>query len=143
MKSPSRQIQVFVTKEIPDTGIELLMKNGFAVKMWLSDQQISPAELSEACKTSHALICTSPEKITAAFLSDNKHLDIISQFAAGYDNIDLPAATKQKILIANTPDAMTEATADIAFGLMIATARRMFWSCFSLLWRWYCSSARA
>ena len=64
--------------------------------------------------------------ITQAFLERCHHLEIISQFAVGYDNIDIKTATRLKIPIGFTPDVMTEATADIAFGLMIATARKMF-----------------
>ncbi|OGR12008.1 MAG: D-glycerate dehydrogenase, partial [Desulfobacula sp. GWF2_41_7] len=55
-----------------------------------------------------------------------RHLEIISQFAVGYDNIDIAAATDLGIPVGFTPDAMSEATADIAFGLMIAVARNMF-----------------
>lgn len=72
-----------------------------------------------------ALLCTLTERIDRGFLDECPHLDIISQFAVGYDNIDVSRATELNIPVGFTPDAMADATADIAFGLMIATARKM------------------
>ncbi len=54
------------------------------------------------------------------------HLEIISQFGVGYDNINITEATKLGIPVGNTPGVLTDATADIAFGLMIAASRKMF-----------------
>jgi glyoxylate reductase len=85
-----------------------------------------PSELIEFSLDHQALLCTLSERINREFLEKCRHLEIISQFAVGYDNIDVEEATRLKIPIGFTPDVMSEATADIAFGLMIATARKMF-----------------
>ena len=87
---------------------------------------MKPAELLEASKSVDALLCTSADKISADFLSANEHLDVISIFAVGYDNIDIGAADGHQIPIGHTPGVLTDATAEIAFGLMLATARKMF-----------------
>jgi glyoxylate reductase len=83
-------------------------------------------ELKALAKKHDALFCTLTDRIDRDFLEHCPHLDIISQFAVGYDNIDIKAATRLGIPVGYTPDAMSEATADIAFGLMIAVARKMF-----------------
>jgi glyoxylate reductase len=83
-------------------------------------------ELINACQHCDALISTSSDRIDANFLSACSHLDIIASFSVGYDNIDLTAAKKHGIVIGNTPGVLVDATTDVAFGLMIAVARKMF-----------------
>ncbi|HNU41944.1 MAG TPA: D-glycerate dehydrogenase, partial [Cyclobacteriaceae bacterium] len=63
-----------------------------------------------------------------SFFETCKHLEIVSQFAVGFDNIDVAAATEFKIPVCNTPDVLSEATADVAFGLMINVSRKMFYN---------------
>jgi glyoxylate reductase len=121
-----KKIKVLLTRMFPELGAELLKKAGFSVTLWNEDRPMSPNELLENAKVHDALFCTLTDKIDREFLNQCSHLDIISQFAVGYDNIDILEATKLSIPIGYAPEAMNEATADIAFGLMIATARKMF-----------------
>jgi glyoxylate reductase len=88
---------------------------------------MSPAELIEEGKKANAILTLLTDVIDASFLNECKHLDIISQFAVGYDNINIPEATKLGIAVGYTPGAMSDATADTAFGLMIAVSRKMFY----------------
>jgi glyoxylate reductase len=125
-KSPG-DIKIFITRDIPSIGIDLLKKEGFDVSVWPHDQPMNPGELIEEGKKVNALLTLSTDIIDKSFLSECGHLDIISQFAAGYDNIDIAEATKLGIPIGYAPGAMSDATADIAFGLMIATSRKMFY----------------
>jgi glyoxylate reductase len=118
--------KILVTRQYPGAGIDLLRKEGFALSIWEKQQPMAPAELIKAAKTHHALLCTLTDRIDQAFLTQCPHLEIISQFAVGYDNMDVDAATHLGIPIGFTPDAMSDATADIAFGLMIAVSRKMF-----------------
>src|SRR5690606_5886777 len=74
-----------------------------------------------------ALFCSSYDKIDAHFLKACSHLEVISQFSVGYDNIDVAEATRLGIPIGNAPNAMNDAAADIAFGLMLAVSRKMFY----------------
>lgn len=122
-----KNTKVFISLNIPDKGIDLLRSKGFEVEVWTDDDPISREALIKAAQSAQALITSSKNKLDASFLEACSHLDIISQFAAGYDNIDIPAATRLGIPIGNTPDAVSNATADIAFGLMLAVSRRMFY----------------
>ena len=123
----SKAKKVFASRAFPQIAIDLLQVANLDVRVWNLDRPMTPEELIRECGESNALICMLSDRIDKAFLQACKHLDIISQYAVGYDNIDIAEATRLKIPIGNTPDAMTEATADIAFGLMIATSRKMFY----------------
>jgi len=118
--------KVLVSRQFPDIGIKLLEKQGFELTIWEKDRPMHSSELIELSMQHQALLCTLTDKINKDFLEKCSHLEIISQFAVGYDNIDVDEATLRGIPIGFTPDVMSEATADIAFGLMIATARKMF-----------------
>ena len=115
-----------MTRDIPDIGIELLKAEGFDVCVWPHDRPMTPDELVEEGKKVNAIVTLSTDTIDKNFLNECRHLDIISQFAAGYDNINIDEATRLNIPVGNTPGAMSDATADVAFGLMIATSRKMF-----------------
>ena len=118
--------KILVSRQYPRAGISLLEKENFLLTIWEKQRPMTQDELIEQAKTHHALMCTLTDKIDNHFLEQCGHLDIISQFAVGYDNIDVEMATSLGIPVGFTPDAMSEATADIAFGLMIAVARKMF-----------------
>ena len=119
--------KILITRDFPDAGIQILEQEGFEITRWNSTFPMTQPELIEKAKLHDALFCTMSEKIDAFFLNECSHLDIISQFAVGYDNIDIPEATRLGIPVGYTPNAMNQATADIAFGLMITTARKMFY----------------
>jgi len=118
--------KILVSRLYPKAGIRLLEKENFHLTLWEKEKPMTRAELINQAKNHHALLCTLTDKIDQYFLNQCRHLEIISQFAVGYDNIDIAAATRFGIPVGFTPDAMSEATADIAFGLMIAVARKMF-----------------
>lgn len=118
--------RILITRRYPETGIRLLKNEKFHLTLWEKDRPMTPAELIDRAKDHHAILCTLTDRIDPHFLNQCRHLDLISQFAVGYDNIDMTSATHLGIPVGYTPDAMSEATADIAFGLMIAVARKMF-----------------
>lgn len=126
MQTPPQEIKVFITRQIPEKGIDLLRNEGFTVNVWSHERPMTAAELVEEAQRHNALLSTGPDKIDASFLNTCKHLEIISQFAAGYDNINIAEATRLGIPVGNAPGAMSDATADVAFGLMIAVSRKMF-----------------
>lgn len=126
MDQRKKKIKVLVTRKFPEIGIQMLEREGFDLSCWQKDRTMSPEELISMAQGHQALFCTLTEKIDAAFIAATPQLEIISQFAVGYDNIDVQAATRADIPVGFTPDAMSRATADIAFGLMIASARKMF-----------------
>jgi glyoxylate reductase len=122
-----QEIKVFVTRVIPTTGIDLLKSEGFSVSIWPHDQPIPSADLIAEGKKANAVLCISTDKIDETFINECKHLDIISQFAAGFDNINVAAATRWGIPLGYAPGAMSDATADIAFGLMLSVSRKFFY----------------
>ncbi|MFC2137560.1 2-hydroxyacid dehydrogenase [Bacteroidota bacterium] len=119
--------KVLVSRIFPEIGKRLLEEAGLKVTAWTEDRPMTQDELIQEAKKHNALFCTVSERIDKRFLKECSHLDIISQFAVGYDNIDISEATKIGIPVGFAPGAMTDATADTAFGLMIATSRKMFY----------------
>ena len=117
--------KILVTRKYPLSGIDLLEKEGFELTQWPKERPMTAEELIQEAKAHDAVLCTVTDRVDADFLAANSHLDIISQYAVGYDNIDVAAATKLNIPVGHTPGVLTQATADIAFGLMIAVARKM------------------
>ncbi len=120
-------MKVHVTINIPQIGIDLLRDAGLEVTVWTNDLPMNMQQLMEAAQRNDILLSSSIYNLDSIFLENNKHLKLISQFAAGYNNIDIKKAAEMGILIANTPNAMADATADIAFGLMLVVARKMFY----------------
>jgi len=126
MKKNVQELKVFITRDIPAVGIDLLTKEGFQVSVWPDDRPIPAAELIKGAKEANAVICLGTDKINKDFLHECRHLDVISLLAVGYDNIDVKEATNLGIPLGYAPGAMSNATADIAFGLMIAVSRKFF-----------------
>lgn len=118
--------KILISRDLPEIAAEMLRKHGFNVTTWSEDRPMTKTELIEETKNNNALLSLITDQIDAHFLKECKHLDFISQCGAGYDNIDLAEATRLFIPVSNTPDAMSQATADVAFGLMIAASRKMF-----------------
>ena len=127
MSKNPHEIKVFITRDIPEIGIDLLKKEGFNVFVWPHDRPMLIHELIEEGKKANAFITITTDTINSNFLNECSHLDIISQFGAGVDNIDIAEATRLGIPLGNAPGAMSDATADIAFGLMLAVSRKMFY----------------
>lgn len=118
-------LKILVTRRFPDIAVDMLEAEGFSVTAWDQDRPMTEAELITGAKKHDVLLCTLTERIDKAFLQACSHLKMISQFAVGYDNIDINAATRMGIPVGYTPGAMSDATADTAFGLMIAVSRKM------------------
>ena len=116
--------KVFVTRSILPDGIMKLREKGFEVEVWNGNELIPTNILYEKAQSSEALITMLSDKIDHHFLHKNKHLKVITNYAVGLNNIDLKAAKDLGIAIGNTPDVLTDATAEVAFGLMIACARQ-------------------
>ncbi len=122
-----QNIKILISRIFPERAADLLENEGFSITSWKKDRPMTRTELIKRAKKHDALLCTLTDKIDHHFLNTCSHLKIISQYAVGYDNIDITQATKMGIPVGYTPGAMSDATADIAFGLMIAVARKMFY----------------
>lgn len=119
--------KVLITRIIPPIANELLINAGFDVTVWEGSGPMTQPQLIERAKQVNALLSLGADKLNPHFFSECSHLDVIAQFAVGFDNIDVAEATRRKIPVGNTPDVLTAATADVAFGLMIAVSRKMFY----------------
>lgn len=96
-----------------------------AVDSWTLERPPTPAELREHTSEAHGLLTMLTERVDAPLLDVSTRLRVVANLAAGYDNIDVEAATAHGVLVTNTPGAVTEATADLAFALLLAAARRL------------------
>ena len=118
-------MKVLVTLNIPEAGLHMLEEAGHTVTVHKEVAPMSQEELIERCQEVDALLCTGPDKIDRHFLESCRHLQAISIFAAGYDNIDVASAKEMGVPVGNAPDAMSDATADVAFMLMLAASRKL------------------
>lgn len=118
---------VFVTRRIPEPGLATLRGNGATVRIGqpLDDEPVSEEILLDGVREADVLLCLLTEPVGRTVLEANPRLRGIANFAVGYDNIDLDAATALGIPVSNTPGVLTQATADFAFALLLAAARRI------------------
>lgn len=117
---------VLVTRLIPEIGIRVLQKAGLRVRMNQQARQYREDELAEAVRDVDAVVCQLADRFHAAVLeSAAPRCKVIATCAVGYDNIDVAAAAKLGIHVTNTPDVLTNATADLTWALLLATARRL------------------
>lgn len=115
---------VFITRRIPEIGIELL-KPACRVTMFNYDDVISREKLKEEIRGTEGIICMLSEKMDQDIIDKAPGLKVISNFAVGFNNIDIAYATKKGIVVTNTPGVLTDATADLAWALLLAATRRL------------------
>jgi glyoxylate reductase len=117
------QFKVFVTRRLP-IALDRLHQIA-SVEVW-SERQPPPYEvLLEKIGAFDGLLCLLTDRIDRQLLEAGTSLKVISQMAVGYDNIDIPAATARQLPVGHTPDVLTDATADFAWMLLMAAARRV------------------
>ena len=125
MKGIQMVWKVFITREIPRAGTDLLKAAGMQVEVYPEDRPIPHNLLLEKIRDCDALLCLLTDFISENVIAAADKLKIIANYAVGYNNIDLPAASRRGIVVTNTPDVLTEATADLTFALVLACARRV------------------
>ncbi len=105
----------------------MLKQAGLQATVWSEDRKITQPELIAHAKKHDALLCMGSDKMDAHFLNECRHLKVVGQFSVGYDNVDVAEATRLGIPFGNTPDVLSDATADVAFLLMLAASRKAFY----------------
>jgi len=115
---------VLVTKRIYPEAVELLRQYA-EVDYVDSDDGLSAEELARRIKGKQAIVSQLTDRFDAAVIAGLEGVRSISNVAVGFDNIDVAAATRKGILVTNTPDVLTDTTADFAFALLMAAARRV------------------
>jgi len=118
------KLKVFVSREIPQAGTELLKKK-FVVKVYQGANAIPRKDLEKGIKWCDMLLPLLTDKIDVKLMDLNKNLKVIANYAVGYDNIDVKAATERKIPVTNTPGVLTDAVAEHALTLLMSIARRI------------------
>lgn len=116
--------KILLTRQYPTLAKNLLTDAGFDVTAWPELRPMTPEELVTESKKVDAILCTITDKITPEFLQQCSHLKVLAQFGVGYDNINVPEATKYGIAVGNTPGVLTDATADTAFALLLSVSRK-------------------
>jgi glyoxylate reductase len=114
----------FVTHDLPGTALDRLAAE-HDVRVWPEPDPPPREALLEGVRGAEGLLCLLVDRVDAELIASAPDLRAIANYAVGTDNVDLAAATARGIPVGNTPDVLTETTADLAFALMLAAARRI------------------
>ncbi|MEO6859255.1 MAG: D-glycerate dehydrogenase [Solirubrobacteraceae bacterium] len=114
----------FVTRQIPGPALDRL-RAAHDVEVWPERLPPSRDQLIEHTEAAQGLLCMLTDRIDADLIIACPELKAIANYAVGYDNIDVPAAHMRGIQVSNTPEVLTDATADLTFALLMAAARRV------------------
>ena len=116
--------RVYVTRQIFPDALDLIEKTA-ELEVWVDDEPPTPEQLREVLADADGALINVMDRIDTALLDAAPKLRVLSQVAVGLDNIDIPDATKRGILVGYTPGVLAKATADLAFALLLAAARRV------------------
>lgn len=120
-----KKLKIVVTRKLPGV-VELRLKELFGAELNMTDEAMTPDQLANAVATADVLVSTVTDKIDGRVLAHaGENFRMIAQFGAGVDNIDVQSATQRGITVTNTPGVLTEDTADMTMGLLLAVPRRM------------------
>ncbi len=117
-------MEVFVTRKIPEIGLNKIREK-FDTEINPHPRQLEKQEIIEGVKGKDALLCLLTDEIDEEIIEAGKDLKVISNYAVGYDNIDVEAATERGIAVTNTPGVLTDATAEMAWSLIFAVTRNV------------------
>lgn len=119
------QPKIFITRVIPDPGLGLV-KEHFLPEIWPHDLPPARSDLLKSVRGADGLLCLLTDRIDSELMdAAGRQLKVISSMSVGVDHIDVAAATARGIPVGNTPGVLTDATADQAFALLLAAARRI------------------
>jgi len=116
--------KILVTRTIPDAGLSLLRER-FEVKVCGQDGPLDRRAFLDALHDADGVLCLLTDKIDAEAMEAAERVAGFANYAVGFDNIDVAEATKRGIPVSNTPDVLTDATAEMAWALLFAIARRV------------------
>ncbi|UCH72000.1 MAG: D-glycerate dehydrogenase, partial [Thermoplasmatales archaeon] len=117
-------MKIYITRRIPDPGLKLLRKK-HEIELNPHDRILSKKEIIRGLKGKDGLLCLLTDPIDEEVIKSEPNLKAIVTYSAGYDNIDIRAATKRGIPVSNTPDVLTDTTAEMAWALLFSVARRI------------------
>jgi lactate dehydrogenase-like 2-hydroxyacid dehydrogenase len=117
-------MKVFVTRRIPEPGLALLRKK-HEIEVNPENRVLTKEEIIKGLKGKDGLLCLLTDPIDKEVIESEPNLKMIANYAVGYNNIDIEAATKRKIPVSNTPGVLTNATSEMAWALLFSAARRI------------------
>ncbi|MGH7321569.1 MAG: 2-hydroxyacid dehydrogenase [Candidatus Rokuibacteriota bacterium] len=115
---------LFISRHLPAEALALARARA-SVRLHPEDRRLGVGELAEYLAGAEGLVCLLTDTIDDALLAQAPRLRIVANVAVGYNNIDVAAATRRRIVVTNTPGVLTETTADFTWALLLATARRV------------------
>ena len=116
--------KIFVTRRIPELGLKKLREK-CEVEINLLNRALTKKEIIEGLRSKDALYCLLTDTIDEEIIISNPNLRIIANYAVGYENIDVKAATENGVAVTNTPGVLTDTTADLAWSLILSVSRRI------------------
>ncbi|MEQ1352388.1 MAG: D-glycerate dehydrogenase [Candidatus Acidiferrum sp.] len=116
--------KILATRPLFDAARQILQEK-CEVEYWPQEERISREELFHRINDKQGLVCLLTERVDDALLRGAIKLKIVANVAVGFDNVDVPACTKRGVAVTNTPGVLDESTADFAWALMMAVARRV------------------
>ena len=116
--------KILVTREVFDETLDYLAQH-CEVESNQADVALAPESLTERLREKHGLMCCLTDRVDAALLAAAPQLRVVANIAVGYNNIDVAACTARGVMATNTPGVLDDSTADLAWALMLATARRL------------------
>ncbi len=117
-------MKIFVTRKIPESGLNLLKKE-HEIDVFPHDRVPTKEEIIKGLKGKDGLLCLLSDPIDEDIIISEPNLKMIANYAVGYDNIDIHAATEKKIPVSNTPGVLTDTTAEMAWAQLFSVARRI------------------
>ncbi len=123
-QSMSAKPRIFLTRELPPETMAILHDQS-QLTMNSEDRYIEKHEIIEGVRDADGLLCLLTDTIDDEILAAGKNLKIVANFAVGFNNIDVAAATRRKIPVTNTPGVLTDTTADMTWALLMDAARRV------------------
>jgi lactate dehydrogenase-like 2-hydroxyacid dehydrogenase len=117
-------MKIFVTRRIPKEGLQLLEKE-FELEISPHNRVLKKQEIIDGLNGKDGLLCLLTDMIDKEVITSESKLKMISNYATGFDNIDIKTATEKRIPVSNTPGVLTEATSDMAWALLFSVARRL------------------
>ncbi len=117
-------MRIAVTRRIPESGLQVLAESA-DVSLWEGTIPPSRDELVVLAEGADGLLTLLTDRVDGALLDRLPSVRVVSNYAVGFDNIDVPACTARRVAVCTTPDVLTDTTADFAFALLMAVARRV------------------
>ncbi len=116
--------KVFVSRLIPQAALDIV-RPACNAEVNMADTPLAQSELVGKVREVEGLLCLLTDHIDESILAAGSHLKVVANVAVGFDNIDVQAATRRKIMVTNTPGVLDDTTADFAWCLLVASARRL------------------